>query len=191
MARPREFDEQDVVARARDTFWANGIANTSITDLSAATDLSVGSLYKAFGSKAGLCHRTLDDYLDHAIAATDEVLGAADDPLTGLRAWLDGTAHGAANASPTRGCYAVIVATELAETDPIAREKLRAHDDRLAGRLRTAIDAAVRRGDLSCDPEAGARFLLAAVNGLQVQARKGIDLASARSVLDLALRALR
>ncbi len=66
MGRPREFDEKVVVAKARDAFWANGISATSISDLGDATGLSVGSIYKAFDSKDGLCFRTLDDYLDGA-----------------------------------------------------------------------------------------------------------------------------
>ena len=49
MARPRTFDEQEVVAAARDEFWERGYAATSVDDLTAATGLGKGSLYGAFG----------------------------------------------------------------------------------------------------------------------------------------------
>ena len=55
MARPREFDETEVVDLARNAFWSHGVAATSITALSEATGLSVGSIYKAFKSKDALC----------------------------------------------------------------------------------------------------------------------------------------
>ncbi|KJE23819.1 transcriptional regulator, TetR family [Frankia torreyi] len=49
MARPRTFDEDQVVCAARDQFWATGYTATSLDDLTAATGLGRGSLYGAFG----------------------------------------------------------------------------------------------------------------------------------------------
>ena len=190
MGRPREFDEAQVVAAARNAFWTGGVAATSITDLSAATGLSTGSLYKAFGSKAGLTDRTLQDYLEQSYLQVQRLLDDAPSGLAGLRSWLDGAAASAEDRGPTRGCYAVVCAVELAECDGQARERLRRHDDRLRALLASAVRRAVSEGDLDVDPEAGARLLLATVVGLQVDARKGVSPGTARSTLDLALRAL-
>src|ERR1700682_3440433 len=52
MARPRTFDEADVVAAARDEFWSRGYGATSMDDLPTATSLGRGSLYGAFGAPA-------------------------------------------------------------------------------------------------------------------------------------------
>ena len=190
MGRPREFDEAQVVAAARDAFWAGGVAATSIADLSEATGLSTGSLYKAFGSKAGLTDRTLQDYLEQSYEQVRRLVDDAPSGLAGLRAWLDTAAASASECGPTRGCYAVVCAVELADRDEQNRERLRRHDDRLRALLASAISRAVREGDLDVDPEAGARLLLTTVVGLQVDARKGVSAATARSTLDLALRAL-
>jgi TetR/AcrR family transcriptional repressor of nem operon len=59
MARPRTFDEDDVIARAADAFGRLGYAACSVDDLVAATGLQRGSLYKAFGSKRNLFERVL------------------------------------------------------------------------------------------------------------------------------------
>ena len=67
MARPRKFDESDVVAAARDEFWTRGYAATSVDDLTAATGLGKGSLYGAFGDKHGLFLRALDDYITSSL----------------------------------------------------------------------------------------------------------------------------
>ena len=60
--------------------------------------------------------------------------------------------------------------------------------------MRTLLAAAVRRavgeGNLDAEPVASARLLLTTILGLQVDAHKGVDPATARSTLDLALRAL-
>lgn len=190
MGRPREFDEQTVVAAARDAFWAGGVVATSISDLSRATGLSTGSLYKAFGSKAGLTDRTLEDYLDQALVEVERLLSEAPTGLAGLRAWLDTAVASASDPGPTGGCYAVVCTVELAERDEQARERLSRHDDRLHALLTSAVGRAVREGELAVDPAAGARLLLTTVVGLQVAARSGVTRSTARSTLDLALRAL-
>ncbi len=65
MARPRNFDEDDVIAKAAYVFGRLGYNAASIDDLLGATGLQRGSLYKAFGSKRNLfekvLHRALAD----------------------------------------------------------------------------------------------------------------------------------
>ncbi|MDF7663492.1 helix-turn-helix domain containing protein [Bifidobacterium sp. ESL0763] len=54
MARPRSFDEHQVLARCGEMFHRQGYDATSVDDLVAATGLKRGSLYQAFGSKRGV-----------------------------------------------------------------------------------------------------------------------------------------
>src|ERR1700754_3990018 len=77
MARPRKFDETEVVAAARDEFWTRGSAGTSVDDLTTATGLGKGSLYGAFGDKHDLYLRTLDDYIASSL---DDVRAQLRDP---------------------------------------------------------------------------------------------------------------
>ena len=62
MARPREFDEDEVLDRAMHVFWAKGYEGTSMADLLSAMGLTNSSLYKAFGSKENLFRRTMERY---------------------------------------------------------------------------------------------------------------------------------
>lgn len=59
MARPRNFDEDDVIDRAAAAFGRLGYAACSVDDLVDATGLQRGSLYKVFGSKRGLFEQVL------------------------------------------------------------------------------------------------------------------------------------
>ena len=61
MARPREFDEAEVLSKARGLFASQGYNGTSIDDLVRETGLLRGSLYKAFGSKRNLFEMLLAD----------------------------------------------------------------------------------------------------------------------------------
>lgn len=80
MARPRNFDEEDVVQRAAQTFGRLGYTGCSVDDLVAATGLQRGSLYKAFGSKRGLFEQVLRRALagdwQHDPAALDLLITA-------------------------------------------------------------------------------------------------------------------
>lgn len=190
MARPREFEETEVIDRARNAFWGRGVAATSVNDLSEATGISVGSIYKAFASKDDLCTLTLDDYLQNARAWLAAELEQAPTPWDGIRAWLDVLIVQATDTSPTRGCYAVELAAERAAVDERIRSLLVDHDaemrDLVTGAARDAIDS----GRVSGDPAAVARLILTTVNGLQVDARKGLTESEARLTIDTLLGVL-
>ena len=67
MARPREFDTQEVIESICDQFWADGYEATGIADLEDATGLARARLYGAFGSKRGMLCEALDYYLDNKV----------------------------------------------------------------------------------------------------------------------------
>lgn len=91
MARPRSFDEQQVLTQCGDMFRRQGYDATSVDDLVAATGLKRGSLYQAFGSKQGVFLSVLQSVLQNMPdgtlrnlpedAAMDE--SDADEPTTG------------------------------------------------------------------------------------------------------------
>lgn len=74
MARPRNFDEDVVVAIAGQVFARLGYNATSIDDLLDATSLQRGSLYKAFGSKRNLFEKVLMGTLSHGWREREESL---------------------------------------------------------------------------------------------------------------------
>lgn len=190
MARPREFDEAEVVDRARNAFWSRGVAATSVSDLSEATGISVGSIYKAFTSKDDLCTLTLDDYLQNARAWLASELEQAPTPWDGIRAWLDALIAQATDTSPTRGCYAVELAAERAAVDERIRSLLVDHDAAMRDLVARAARNAIETGRVSGDPDAVARLILTTVNGLQVDARKGLTESEARLTIDTLLGVL-
>jgi AcrR family transcriptional regulator len=59
MARPRNFNEDEVIERAAGAFGRLGYTGCSVDDLVDATGLQRGSLYKTFGSKRGLFEQVL------------------------------------------------------------------------------------------------------------------------------------
>ena len=64
MGRKRSFDDDEVLARAREVFLEHGYEGASIDALVKATGLLRGSLYGAFGSKRGMFVAALRDATD-------------------------------------------------------------------------------------------------------------------------------
>ena len=64
MGRRRSFDDDEVLADAREVFLEHGYEGTSIDALVKATGLLRGSLYGAFGSKRGMFVAALHDATD-------------------------------------------------------------------------------------------------------------------------------
>lgn len=63
MSRTRTFDRSSVLAAAGNAFRQRGYRDVSIADLERVTGLVSGSIYNAFGDKAGLFRAALDFYV--------------------------------------------------------------------------------------------------------------------------------
>src|SRR3569833_3647690 len=118
MARPRKFNDQDVIVAARRQFNETGYHGTSVDDLSRATGLSKGSLYGAFGDKEALFQRVFEEYCaSSAEGAAARLEGPEAQALARLRNWL----RTPESYTDRRGCLLVLASVVLAwENDNIA-----------------------------------------------------------------------
>ena len=115
MARPLQFDPDEVIDRSMHEFWERGYRDTSVDDLVRATGVRPGSLYNAFpGGKRGLFLETLHRYSELVVP---EKLGALERPGAGLvelRAYFDGLVRDLSTPEGRVGCLMVNSAVELA-----------------------------------------------------------------------------
>ncbi|MEU9385009.1 TetR/AcrR family transcriptional regulator [Streptomyces sp. NPDC048279] len=177
MARPRKFDEQQVVATARERFWAGGYAATSMDDIAAATGLGKGSLYGAFGGKQNLFHRVFDDYCTSVVDATAQQLrGDDENAYTRLSAHIHAVAAAAADTAQ-RGCLLAKGTAELAEHDKTVAQRAHTAIEALHALLKDDIAACQRNGDLDAkaDPGQLAALVLAVLRGIEALAKAGAD----------------
>jgi TetR/AcrR family transcriptional regulator, transcriptional repressor for nem operon len=191
MPRPREFDEQEVVARATDLFWRLGYHATSVRDLGDELELSPSSLYRTFGDKHTLFLRALDHYRATDSAEAEARLSGTGPSRDLLRAWLLWLATGG-NDEQARGCFVVNTTTELGTADPEVQRRTEGAFEV----QRQAIAAVLRRGrregelPADLDVDAAVELLFTTVLGLRVRERAGHDPAHLASTIDFAIRAL-
>ena len=163
MARPRSFDEHEVLEAARDAFWTRGYEGTSIDDITIATGLGKGCLYAAFGGKRELFERV---FTNHRAEAAEQTHRRLDGPDAGayerLRKYVTSLCFNSGPSSDGLGCLIAKTTAEIGATDPAIGAQTRAIFEELAKKLTTTIEAAQRHGDIaaSADPRKLGMLLL-------------------------------
>jgi AcrR family transcriptional regulator len=190
MARPRGFDETEVLRAARDEFWSGGYAATSIDDVVAATGLGKGSLYGAFGDKHALFLRVFDDYCIDSVNAVRAALKGPDaGAYSRLRAYLLAVARSTGDDTDRRGCLLAKGTAELAGSDPAVATRAKQTVDAIEEALVDCIEGAQRAGDI--DPSADARQLaglvVAILRGIEALGKAGKSKSALRGIADAAL----
>jgi TetR/AcrR family transcriptional repressor of nem operon len=176
MARPRQFDPDEVIDRSMREFWEHGYRETSVDDLVEATGVQPGSLYNAFpGGKRGLFLQALQRYSKLVVP---EKLGALEDSGAGLaelRAYFDGLVEDLTTPEGRMGCLMVNSTVELAAEDSEVGAIVRSHMRRLERNAERALRNARQRGEVPghVAPRAKAAQLMATGMGLMVVGKTG------------------
>jgi len=192
LARPREFDYDDVIDKAMLLFWRQGYQGTSIDDLERATGLTKGSLYKAFDNKRDLFVKCLERYMtDESYKAI--LLRMFDRPMTETFARIfDLLIERAGDGDRPSGCLATNVIAELIPIDPElatgASAGLAEMQRAIEFRLRWARENGEFRPD--ADVETLASLLMVTLQGMVILSTSTKDAASMRRARDFVIGVL-
>lgn len=190
--RPREFDEDRVVAAIRQEFWDKGYAATSVDDLMRVSGLGKGSLYGAFGNKHDVFLRVLREYNDANDRMLRERLASVPRGIDLVRESVRGPSCDPTGESARRGCLLANSTAELAASMPDVAAEARRGYDATARVLVEAIERAQLEGDVDPDADAGqvASAVLAAQLGIVALGRTGMGIDTLAAVAESALARL-
>jgi AcrR family transcriptional regulator len=188
--RPREFDVEKALDRALQVFWRKGYEGATLPDLTRAMGINRPSLYAAFGSKEGLFRRALDRYAEGPAAYVPEALNAPTARAVAEQL-LGGAIDLTAGRGKPRGCLMVQGALACGEAADSVRRELCARRAAGEAALRRRFERARAEGDLpaGADPADLARYVLAVIQGMAVQAAGGASREELCRVAEMALRA--
>lgn len=192
LARPREFDREDVVEKALGVFWRHGYQATSVRELVDATGLNRGSLYDTFGDKHGLFLEAVQHYRSNVTAQRLARLEQPGPAKLRIAAFFKEVIEFSVGEGRLLGCLITNSAIELAPHDRDTRLAVAAGMGTMEAAFRRILTGARKRGEISADKSVAdlARFLAATVNGLRVMAKVSPDRSALNSVVRIALRAL-
>lgn len=191
MPRTKSFDPDQALDRAMRAFWARGYEATSVEDLVAATGINRASLYGTFGDKHALFLKALERYGEIGLLAGLD-LADTDRPVPDILRELFDRLIARCMDGRGAGCLVTNTVCAFGTRDTAISESAR----RALARMENALDLLVRRGQARGEiaaedpPRAIARFLLNAMQGMQVLAKVNPDARALSQVADRTLRTL-
>jgi TetR/AcrR family transcriptional repressor of nem operon len=171
VARPRTFDEAEVLEGAVEVFREKGYDGTSVPELIDRLGICRQSLYTAFGDKHGLYLRALERWGQREVEAKLALLAGEGSPLENLRTVIRGFAA-LATTCPNLGCLTVTAMVQ-SRGDPEALAVVARQVDRLESGFREALERARGLGELrrGVRPERLARALTTTCHGMGLLTR--------------------
>lgn len=190
MARPREFDRDEALVKARDAFWARGYEATSMADLVAILGIASARIYAAFGSKEDLFREAIRLYEAKEGGFVDRVLAEEPAAYQAINRILHEAVQTYTRPGKSWGCMVVTAATNCAVENSRLQDWLADRRGSQTAAIAGRLEQARRNGEFAedTDVERLADYLTAVMHGLSVQARDGVPAERLAALCDLPLR---
>jgi AcrR family transcriptional regulator len=187
MARPREFDERQVIENLMTVFWNKGYEAATMQDLVKASGLLKGSLYGAFGDKQALYLAALKHYNRTRIQAGIDMLNGEGSARQKIARLFDNVIESTKRGLFAGGCLLCNASLEKAVSD----KQVKAEIKTTIRRLKVAIMDALKAGNVNEDQAASlAAFIVSAYFGTRVLAKGGAPAAMIGDTRDHCLQLL-
>lgn len=193
MARPIEFDRNQVLHDAMMLFWRQGYNATSLKDLTNVTHLQPGSLYGAFDNKRALFQQALERYFNELEEFAVSVLQSPDKPpLTRIRLFFETLLQQSSQDQDKKGCLLVNTLLEIPTDDQEIKQRVTQMLQVIENTFQTALEEAVANGELSPQkqPAVLAKVLITGIFGLHTYNRTQPTVAELQQIIDELLSVL-
>lgn len=182
MARPKTFNQEEVLDKAVEVFWAKGYEATSIQDLVSAMGIQRGSLYAAFGSKQQLFLKSLERYGDVVVNKLLEILQSESSAIESINLFFAQLVEHLLTAGPLRGCLMTNSAIERGLRDEDTKKQVLHLLNAIENGFYQTLLRAKKQGNLSSELNLKivANYLTSSMQGLLVMGK----VCSERTVLE-------
>lgn len=190
--RPREFDREQALLKARDLFWRQGYEGTSLSDLVAELGIASARIYKAFGSKELLFREAVASYESHEGGFADRAFSEESSVRAAIKRLLNDAVMLYSRADLPQGCMVVSSAASVSDENSGIKDWLAEHRLQRTQGIIDQLRAAIATGELppQADADALGDYFAAFLHGLSVQARDGVSRPRLEAAVKIALLAL-
>lgn len=174
MPRSKNYERDEVLETAMNTFWLKGYSATSMRDLTAAMGINKFSLYKEFGDKRSLYLEAFARYRRGVME--DRMLALENDGrgLEGIRAFfnqyvLEVKSSLGDPARPT-ACLSVLNSVDSISHEPAAEEVMKSIMDRMFSAFERVLEDSAQAKQLppGADIRKLATYLIGCTYGLDI-----------------------
>lgn len=192
MARPKNFNQQEVLDKALNLFWEQGYNATSIQDLVDHLGINRASIYDTWGDKRGFYLETLTAYRKKGASHFLERLRSNQSSKEIIRNFLKDVTVEAIEDTCNKGCFLSNSASELANSDQIVFELFSDNNANMEAVLTKLVKEGQDNGSITNTdaPEALARFILNTSMGLRIMSKGRKSEKSLEEVVNVALSVL-
>jgi TetR/AcrR family transcriptional regulator, transcriptional repressor for nem operon len=192
MARTKDFDEADVLAKAIRLFWQKGYNGTSMQDLVDGLGISRSSLYDTFGDKRKLYLKALETYKQAEAANRTKVFDPSLPAKTAIRQLLDHIIIELVKDKQHKGCFLINSAVETAPNDKQVNHILCQNDQEIETALYEVIQRGQHGGEITSrrDAKALARFIFNNIIGIRVSGKLATDKSAFEDIIQLTMSVL-
>jgi AcrR family transcriptional regulator len=177
-----------IVAAAADLMYVQGVGDTTLDDVLAASGVSKSQLYHHFDGKDPLVRAVIDHVGERVIERERDALGHVS-TIPGLRRWRDALVQNNALRHGAYGCALGTLASEVSDQDDLGRQALSRlfseWQGLLAGVLRRLQDKGTLPAEAPIDQLATG--LMAALQGGYMLAQTARDVTPMATSIDMAL----
>lgn len=174
--RPREFDRDEMLRKAKVLFWQRGYEGTSLSDLVAALGIASARIYAAFGSKENLFREAIALYLAEEGAFADKAMLEPDTRLA-MERLLTQAVETYTRRNQPHGCMVVLSLTNYASDNEKIMSWLTGYREARTASIIKRLNQGVESGDLpaSTDVQALGDYFATLLHGVSIQARDGVS----------------
>ena len=192
MARKKSFDEIEVLQKALHLFWRKGYNATSIQDLVDELGINRASLYDTWGDKHNLYIAALKLYRQSASSRLLDDIRSDMPARQVVESFMLRIVNDVILDKERKGCFLVNATTELANLDPEINQMVEENRKTIVEVLAEIIKEGQGKGEFKSQksPQALARFIFNAVNGLRVVGKADVPLDEMKEVVEITLSAL-
>ena len=196
MARPRKFEDRDIIEKVIDLFWEKGYEGASMDELARVTGLKRGSLYNAFGTKYDLFLLAIEQQgeVEYGKATRNHLQQVADDKsaLAAVQWFFDLILEDVKNDNRS-GCFIFNVVTQQAPADAKVESLVQKYLDALRNTFKGIFQSVTekKKGLSKEDAEALADTVMATYMGLCTYARVGYELDVLQGLSDVTLSTIK
>lgn len=148
MARPREFDKDEVIEKAMLLFWEKGYEATPVRDLNKVMGISSSSMYEVFGDKRGVYMLALARFCELERARIRHMANEAATPQAFIQL-LFGSVESVSLPASLQGSMAFNAMVEFGTRDHEVTPLLLAHYLGIADIIADVVAAGQRNGTIA------------------------------------------
>lgn len=190
--RPREFDREQALLKARDLFWRQGYEGTSMSDLVAELGIASARIYKAFGSKELLFREAIASYESHEGGFAERAFSEETGVRAAIKRLLEDAVALYSRADLPQGCMVVSSAASVSAENSGIKTWLAEHRLLRTQGIIERLRLAVKNGELPADTDADSLgdYFAVFLHGLSIQARDGVTKERLSAAVNVALSTL-